>query len=151
MTQSIRDVMTPDPVTLPATATLDEAARHMREDGIGDVLVLDGDRMCGVVTDRDIVVPSARPRPTPDMARCEVCGNDYDKAFEVVAAGARHVFDSFECAIHRMAPGCEHCGCKMIGHGIEVDDRFYCAGPRPARARRPGTTGGRGSLKRRAL
>jgi Rieske Fe-S protein len=60
------------------------------------------------------------------MAQCEVCGNDYDKAFEVVVAGARHTFDSFECAIHRMAPVCEHCGCKVIGHGVEVDGRFYC-------------------------
>lgn len=60
------------------------------------------------------------------MAKCEVCDNDYDKSFEVVAAGNRHVFDSFECAIHRMAPICEHCGCKVIGHGIEVDGRFYC-------------------------
>src|SRR5229473_7891728 len=47
------------------------------------------------------------------------CGNEYDMAFEVVAAGTRHVFDSFECAIHRMAPICEHCGCRIIGHGIE--------------------------------
>lgn len=60
------------------------------------------------------------------MATCEVCGNDYDKAFEVVAAGARHTFDSYECAIHRMAPVCEHCGCKVIGHGTEVGGRFYC-------------------------
>ena len=60
------------------------------------------------------------------MANCEVCGNDYDKAFEVVAAGERHTFDSFECAIHRMAPVCEHCGCPTIGHGIESDGRFYC-------------------------
>ncbi len=60
------------------------------------------------------------------MAVCEVCGNDYDKAFEVIAAGARHVFDSFECAVHRMAPICEHCQCKVIGHGVEVDGRFYC-------------------------
>ncbi|HLG68299.1 MAG TPA: hypothetical protein VKV36_10580 [Acidimicrobiales bacterium] len=60
------------------------------------------------------------------MAGCEVCGNEYDKTFEVVAAGARHVFDSFECAIHRMAPICEHCGCKVIGHGVEVDGRFFC-------------------------
>jgi hypothetical protein len=60
------------------------------------------------------------------VATCEVCGNDYDKSFEVVAAGARHVFDSFECAIHAMAPVCEHCGCKVIGHGVEVDGRFYC-------------------------
>ena len=34
------------------------------------------------------------------MVVCEVCGNDYDKAFEVRAGGATHVFDSFECAIH---------------------------------------------------
>jgi len=33
------------------------------------------------------------------MATCEVCGNEYDKSFELTAAGARHVFDSFECAI----------------------------------------------------
>jgi hypothetical protein len=65
-------------------------------------------------------------REVPDMARCEVCGNDYDKAFEVVAAGESHTFDSFECAIHRMAPICEHCECKVIGHGTEVDGRFYC-------------------------
>ena len=33
------------------------------------------------------------------MATCEVCGNDYDKAFQVTVAGATHTFDSFECAI----------------------------------------------------
>ena len=60
------------------------------------------------------------------MARCEVCGNDYDKSFEVVAAGVHHTFDSFECAIHLMAPICEHCGCKVVGHGTEVAGRFYC-------------------------
>ena len=35
-------------------------------------------------------------------------------------------FDSFECAIHVMAPNCAHCGCKVIGHGAEHEDRFYC-------------------------
>jgi hypothetical protein len=60
------------------------------------------------------------------MARCEVCGNDYDKSFVVTAAGQSHDFDSFECAIHLMAPVCEDCGCKVIGHGIEVDGRFFC-------------------------
>ena len=54
------------------------------------------------------------------MANCEVCGNEYDKAFIVEAAGARHTFDSFECAIQAMAPICEHCECKVIGHGVEV-------------------------------
>ena len=60
------------------------------------------------------------------MATCEVCGNDYDLSFEVIAAGASHTFDSFECAIHALAPVCEHCGCKVIGHGTQVGDRMFC-------------------------
>jgi hypothetical protein len=60
------------------------------------------------------------------MARCEVCGNEYDKAFEVHRAGERHTFDSFECAIHLMAPSCAHCGCKVMGHGVEAHGRFFC-------------------------
>ncbi|HZQ71179.1 MAG TPA: hypothetical protein VFA68_21820 [Terriglobales bacterium] len=60
------------------------------------------------------------------MATCEVCGNDYDKSFEVIAAGQRHIFDSFECAVHALAPQCEHCKCRVIGHGIEVSGRFFC-------------------------
>jgi hypothetical protein len=60
------------------------------------------------------------------MAVCEVCGNDYDKAFEVVRAGESHIFDSFECAIHALAPTCEHCGCRIIGHGVEADGSIYC-------------------------
>lgn len=60
------------------------------------------------------------------MAQCEVCGNEYDKSFEIMAEGQRHVFDSFECAIHALAPTCHHCGCKIIGHGFESDHEFYC-------------------------
>ena len=60
------------------------------------------------------------------MAMCEVCGNDYDKAFEVVVGGRHHVFDSFECAIHALAPLCAHCGCTIIGHGVEGHGTFYC-------------------------
>ncbi len=60
------------------------------------------------------------------MARCEVCGNEYDKAFEIQMAGARHVFDSFECAIHALAPTCAHCGCRVIGHGVEADGQMFC-------------------------
>ncbi len=60
------------------------------------------------------------------MAQCEVCGNDYDKAIDVTAAGATHTFDSFECAIHALAPTCEHCGVRVIGHGVEADGRFFC-------------------------
>jgi hypothetical protein len=60
------------------------------------------------------------------MATCEVCGNTYDKSFEVVMAGETHVFDSFECAIQSLAPKCEHCGCRIIGHGVEADGSIYC-------------------------
>ncbi|HKG38078.1 MAG TPA: hypothetical protein VKB25_03745 [Conexibacter sp.] len=60
------------------------------------------------------------------MAICEVCGNEYDKSMEITVADARHVFDSFECAIHALAPRCEHCGCRVIGHGVEADGRFFC-------------------------
>ena len=53
------------------------------------------------------------------MARCEQCGNDYDKSFEVKMGGRTMIFDSFECAIHMLAPVCPHCGCRVIGHGVE--------------------------------
>jgi hypothetical protein len=60
------------------------------------------------------------------MAKCEVCGNDYDKAFTVTAGGRKHTFDSFECAIHALAPVCAHCGCRVIGHGVEDDGTVFC-------------------------
>lgn len=60
------------------------------------------------------------------MPRCDSCGNDYDKSFEVHFAGSVHVFDSFECAIHKLAPTCTHCGCRILGHGVEADGTFYC-------------------------
>ena len=59
-------------------------------------------------------------------ASCEVCGNEYDKAFVVELAGERHTFDSFECAIHALAPQCSHCGCRVIGHGVEAHGRIFC-------------------------
>jgi hypothetical protein len=60
------------------------------------------------------------------MATCEVCGNDYDKSFEVTRAGESHTFDSFECAISAMAPTCDHCGTRIIGHGLESNGSIFC-------------------------
>ena len=60
------------------------------------------------------------------MAKCDVCGNDYDKAFTVTVADREFTFDSFECAIHALAPACAHCGCKVIGHGVERDGVVFC-------------------------
>ena len=60
------------------------------------------------------------------MAQCETCGNHYEHTFQVVYAGVSHIFDSFECAIHRLAPTCAHCGCRVVGHGVAARDFMYC-------------------------
>lgn len=60
------------------------------------------------------------------MTQCETCGNEYDRAFTVVMNGAPHTFDSFECAIQKLAPTCEHCECRVIGHGVEAHGKIFC-------------------------
>jgi hypothetical protein len=62
------------------------------------------------------------------MAICETCGNDYDKAFQVVVKGDAHTFDSFECAIQTLAPKCKTCGTRILGHGLEAGENLYCCG-----------------------
>lgn len=60
------------------------------------------------------------------MAKCDHCGNDYDKAFQVLRGNESWHFDSFECAIAVVAPKCAHCGCTIIGHGMEKNGTMYC-------------------------
>jgi len=60
------------------------------------------------------------------MTPCDSCGNSYDKSFEVKMFGQTYTFDSFECAIHKLAPACEHCGCRIVGHGVEVEGKLFC-------------------------
>lgn len=69
------------------------------------------------------------------MARCEVCGNDYEKTFIVGIDGNDHIFDSFECAIQALAPKCARCRCRIIGHGVEGGGHVYCC---PSYARQAG-------------
>lgn len=58
--------------------------------------------------------------------QCENCGNTYDKSFTMTVEGQTHTFDSFECAINRLAPRCDHCETRIIGHGVEAAGRFFC-------------------------
>lgn len=59
--------------------------------------------------------------------KCDTCGNEYDKAFRVTThSGDTRTFDSFECAIHLLAPKCGHCGCMIVGHGVEADGAMFC-------------------------
>jgi hypothetical protein len=60
------------------------------------------------------------------MERCENCGNSYAKVFKIIMNGASHTFDSFECAIQKLAPSCESCGTRIIGHGLEKGSQFFC-------------------------
>lgn len=62
------------------------------------------------------------------MGKCEVCGNEYDKTFQITLSGMSHIFDSFECAIHALAPHCYHCGCSIVGHGVEINGMMFCCG-----------------------
>lgn len=58
--------------------------------------------------------------------QCASCGNDYDKTFQVTMGDKTYAFDSFECAIHLLAPVCSHCGCRIVGHGVEAQGTMYC-------------------------
>ena len=60
------------------------------------------------------------------MPKCDACGNDYDKSFQVIAANKSYTFDSFECAISTLAPTCAHCKVSIVGHGLEKSGTIYC-------------------------
>lgn len=60
------------------------------------------------------------------MERCETCGNEYPNMISVTFEGKAYWFDSFECAIHKLAPKCAHCGCRIIGHGLEAEGTYFC-------------------------
>ena len=65
----VRECLRSAPVTVPPGCTLEEAGRLMGSHGVGSLLVVDGDRLVGIVTDRDITVRGTgegRP-PTADV------------------------------------------------------------------------------------
>ena len=76
MAQTVTDVMTPNPVTFDAGASLQDAARAMRDEDIGDVIVTDGGRACGIVTDRDIAVRAVADGRDPSTRLGDVCSRD---------------------------------------------------------------------------
>jgi hypothetical protein len=61
------------------------------------------------------------------MPTCSTCGNEYDRAFTVITHDEQqYTFDSFECAIFALAPTCKHCGVRIVGHGLQKGERFFC-------------------------
>ena len=77
MAQSVRELMTPQPVLLQDSASAVDAARSMRDQNIGDVIVVKNGEICGVVTDRDIVVRViAEGRDPASVTLGEICSTD---------------------------------------------------------------------------
>jgi CBS domain-containing protein len=77
MEQSIRDVMTPNPSAISRSASILDAAQLMRGNNIGDVIVLEDDRLFGILTDRDIVVRGLAERSDPKTIPVgEICSRD---------------------------------------------------------------------------
>ena len=80
--------------------------------------------------------------------RCDTCGNDYDRTFKVIGPQGEFTFDSFECAIQKLAPTCAHCRCRVIGHGVETErGTIYCCEhcERSGRAKQRGARAGHAS------
>lgn len=77
MAELVKDVMTPGVVAVRPDASLVEAAQLMRAQDIGDVLVADGQRIVGVLTDRDITVRAVAEGVDPLTASAgSVCTPD---------------------------------------------------------------------------
>jgi CBS domain-containing protein len=71
------DVMTPEVIGVTVIATVTEAAEQMRDNHVGDVFVMDGNRLIGIVTDRDLVVRVIAAGLDPVMTRVgQVCSED---------------------------------------------------------------------------
>ena len=77
MAQMVRDVMTKDPVSMSSDASVAEAAKAMSDLRIGSVVVMDKDKPCGIVTDRDITVRAVATGRDPSKTRlADICTHD---------------------------------------------------------------------------
>jgi CBS domain-containing protein len=77
MAKAIRELMTENPVCLDASTPIREAARKMREKNIGDVVVEKAGKLCGIVTDRDIVVRAIAEGKDADTTNLQtICSSD---------------------------------------------------------------------------
>lgn len=77
MAKTVRDVMTTDPVAMNADASVVQAAKAMSDYRIGSVVVMEKDRPCGIVTDRDITVRAVAAGSDPSKTRlADICSKD---------------------------------------------------------------------------
>jgi CBS domain-containing protein len=113
----VRQCLRSAPVTVPPTCTLQEAGQLMGDHGVGSLLVLDGDRLVGIVTDRDITVRGTGTGLSPTTAVHEVMTPD-----PVTIQGSADVFEAvatFKTATARRLPVLEE---EELAGIISVDD-----------------------------
>ncbi len=118
MHQSIREVMTPNPTTVEPATTAGEAARTMKSEDVGSLPILDGNRLVGVITDRDLtlrVLGEGRGGETTvgEIASKDVVTVDPQQSLEEAARlMAEHQL--------RRLPVCEEDG-KLVGIVAQAD------------------------------
>jgi CBS domain-containing protein len=77
MAKTVSDVMTRDPVAMSSDASVKEAAKAMSDMRIGTVVVMEGDKPCGIVTDRDITVRAVATGSDPMSTKlADICSHD---------------------------------------------------------------------------
>ena len=123
MAQLVRDVMTPNPVVLLATASLVEAALAMRDFDIGAVIVIDNNQVCGILTDRDIVVRAITSGPD---TRLRAALGGFPVAGLTGTLGDRYVDDSSAegAGLVRAKTGTLNTVIALSGYVVDADGRL---------------------------
>jgi CBS domain-containing protein len=104
------------------------ADKAITEMEIGDTLAqICAPRPQSPALNRLQTAPAVQSQQGIKMERCETCGNEYGHLMQVTRDGQTHHFDSFECAIHALAPKCTTCGVPILGHGMEHEQHLYCS------------------------
>ena len=77
MAKTIKDAMTSNPKTVTSDQTVTDAARIMKQEDAGVVPIVDGDRLVGVITDRDITITVVAEGKDPQSTRVtEIASRD---------------------------------------------------------------------------
>lgn len=124
----IRDAMTKDVRMVSPEQTICDAARIMAECDLGSVPVADGDRLVGMVTDRDIATRAVAGGKSPDTRVREIMSEDVKYCFEDddIDSVARNMAD---VQLRRLVV--LNADKRLVGI-VALADIALCEGPKPA-------------------